>query len=189
MSHNPLAEFWKFVEDAGSLEKAYLGLPVGLPVLPSLVHLIVGSPLWTESSNLVTFFLTLESYVTLAIIYLYAFQVLHPKAKSTLTVYFRRLRISSFVLLIIFIVFFYFFTNPLSGLGYSREARQHLERHPDITVMDLIEEFGNNVDRVFSGTYLTLMRLGLLLSWLLFYTSTSCLISVFVILQRKKQSN
>ena len=99
---------------------------------------------------------------------------------------------ASVVTALAYLFLFAQFTYPLpdhwhreiGGFTYTPKAEKYRQENPGIPDRDLIFDMGNDVEQVFGGASLGLMRIVFLGGWLSLFVCGSTLVSVFLILQR-----
>jgi len=79
--------------------------------------------------------------------------------------------VTSFLLLIAFVIFAYYFNYPWNDVGFTQKAHTYATAHSDKTVFEILNDFGNDEERVFAPWFLGIMRLGGLFLWLFLWAS------------------
>lgn len=187
ITDDPLHEFKNFVQQAGFWGKLAVVTPLAIPPVPTAIAFFSSGPLWPDGSVLISGLISLACYIAEVIIYTWWFRK-HGEAKDRFSKRCWWFGGFSFILLIAFVVFIYFFNYPPSGVGYTPRAQAYAARHPEKNVFEILHDHGNQEGIVFSEGYLAGMRLGGLLLWFALFTVLTNYFTVFVILQRKKQT-
>jgi hypothetical protein len=201
-SQVPIYQYWR--APSGKTESKYLGAgpaPQSLAkkwavlaaacILPSLLLSELGlglSPPWPNR--------WVVALATIPVPYLVYRGVAHWASSQTRSRLERSLRwnLAACLLAIVFYLFLFVqFTHPLpdhwhreiGGFTYSEKASWYREINPGIPVRDLIQDMGNDVEKVFGRVSLGLTRTALLACWLTVFVLGSSLVSLYLLCGRR----
>jgi hypothetical protein len=201
-SQEPIYQYWR--APSGKTETKYLGAGPTPRTLARNSAVIAAACLF-PSLFLSEFGLGLSppwpnrwvvALATIPIPYLVYRGVMHWSASQTRPRLERSLRwnlAASLVAIVCYLFLFVQFTHPLpdhwhreiGGFTYSEKALWYREINPGIPVRDLIQDMGNDVEKVFGRVSLGLMRTGLLACWLAAFVLGSSLVSLFLMCGRR----
>lgn len=97
------------------------------------------------------------------------------------------LAVATFLMLMTYFWLFIAFTIPLpdhchrdvGSWDLTSKARDHLARHPGMSLPDLLADMGSNADEAFTSDSLKGMRILFIGTWLILYISVSALLALF----------
>ena len=181
LTESPLAEFGRFVKQATWPGKLALLLVVAPPASPWIARIADMGPLWREESNWLDVGYTAFALISEYLVYVVAFYFWHGYAVKRLRRRLGTFLITSFVLANVFVVYLYFYMNPIKGVGFTTQAMKHLADNWKEIRRTL------SVDETWQDWYLATTRLLLLLLWAYLVLFLNCTLTTFVILERKKQ--
>jgi len=185
MNEDVKSEFEFLVKRSRNIRNFGAVIAVAGPIGPLAINWALTSPLWPEASGHAAAFWTLGTYVIELVVFLFLIFRWKNRKKTDLLWWLKYGCLGSLLFLMAFLFVQYIYLYPIEGWGYSRTALDRMARHPDWTVWQLLEAFGNDETRAFTPAYLALMRLGFLLMAFSLFGAITFMATIAALIERK----